>query len=45
MNYSQNEALIRRLWNEHIGEDEKSLKQLAESLENLGSKLFEADAA
>lgn len=45
MNYSQNEALIRRLWNEHIGEDEKSLNQLAESLENLGSKLFEADAA
>ena len=41
MNYSQNEALIRRMWDEYIGEDEKLTNQLAESLENLGSKAFE----
>jgi hypothetical protein len=42
MNYSQNEAVIRKMWDDHIGEDDKALNQLAESLENLGSKVFEA---
>jgi len=42
MNYSQNEAVIRKMWDENIGEDDKALNQLAESLENLGSKVFEA---
>jgi|HubBroStandDraft_6_1064221.scaffolds.fasta_scaffold08608_7 hypothetical protein len=42
MNYPQNEAAIRQMWAQHIGEDEKLLNQLAESLENLGSKVFEA---
>jgi hypothetical protein len=41
MNYSQNEAAIRQLWNQHIGEDEKLASQLAESLENFGPKVFE----
>jgi hypothetical protein len=41
MNYSQNESLIRRMWDEYIGEDEKLTNQLAETLENLGSKAFE----
>jgi hypothetical protein len=29
------------MWDEYIGEDEKLANQLAESLENLGSKAFE----
>jgi hypothetical protein len=41
MNYSQNEAAIRQLWNQHIGEDEKLATQLADALENLGPKVFE----
>jgi hypothetical protein len=41
MNYPQNEAVIRQMWDQHIGADEKLLNQLAESLENLGSKVFE----
>jgi hypothetical protein len=42
MNYSQNEAVIRQMWDQHLGEDEKLLNQFAESLENLGASVFEA---
>ena len=42
MNYSQNEVLIRKMWDDNVGEDERALNQLAESLENLGSKVFES---
>jgi hypothetical protein len=38
MNYPQNEQAILRLWNEHIGEDERKITQLAEALENQGAK-------
>jgi len=41
MNYGQNEAAIDQLWAQHVGDDEKSVSQLAEAIENLGSRIFE----
>jgi hypothetical protein len=41
MNYGQNEAAIGQLWAQHVGDDEKSVTQLAEAIENLGSRVFE----
>jgi hypothetical protein len=42
MSYVQNETAIRQLWDQHVGEDEKSVNQLAEAIENLGAPAFEA---
>ena len=44
MNYWQNEAMIKQLWDECIGNDEKLLTHLAESLANLNVKTFEGAA-
>jgi hypothetical protein len=45
MNYPQNEQAIQRLWNEHIGEDERKIAQLAETLENQGTRERSSSAA
>jgi hypothetical protein len=45
MNYGQNESAIRQMWDQHVGNDDKSVNQLAEAIENLGSRAFEAPSA
>jgi hypothetical protein len=42
MNYWQNEALVQRLWDESVGDDETLINYLAESLANLNGKAFDA---
>jgi len=43
MNYWQNEAVIKQLWDECVGHDERLVAYLAESLVNLGAtKAFAA---
>jgi hypothetical protein len=41
MNYWQNEALVQRLWDESVGNDEALINHLAESLVNLNGKAFD----
>jgi hypothetical protein len=44
MNYWQNEAVIKQLWDECIGNDENLIAQLAESLANLNVRSFDLPA-
>ena len=42
MNYWQNEAAIKRLWDECVGNDEKSIAELAESIAKLNIRVADA---
>jgi hypothetical protein len=42
MNYWQNETTIKRLWDENVGSDEKSIADLAESIAKLNIGVSDA---